>query len=129
MFFTTTHPAAFRRAAYAPSSRTVDRLLDAGRAAPAAPSRSRAAIEETDQAWALSLDVPGVSKEQLIIGIEGQVVRVETQADAARQYKFAYELPQDIDSTASGAKLENGVLTLTLSKKKPDSNVTRITVN
>ena len=52
-----------------------------------------------------------MAREQLTIGIEGQVVRIETQADAARQYKAAYELPQDIDAAASAAKLENGVLT------------------
>ncbi len=73
--------------------------------------------------------MPGVTREQLTIGIEGAVVRIETLADAPRAYKQAYELPQDIDTTASTAKLENGVLTLTLAKKQPVSNVTHITIN
>jgi HSP20 family molecular chaperone IbpA len=40
-------------------------------------------------------------------------------ADAPRQVKAAYELPAEIDAEATSAKLENGVLTLTLGKKKP----------
>ena len=38
-------------------------------------------------------------------------MRIETKAEAKRQFKAAYELPQEIDADASGAKLENGVLT------------------
>ena len=127
MFFATSQPAV-RRSAYAPAMRSLDSFLDQALAAPAA-SVGRAAIQADDQSWTLSLDVPGVTREQLTIGIEGAVVRIETLADAPRAYKQAYELPQDIDTTASTAKLENGVLTLTLAKKQPASNVTNITIN
>ena len=130
MFFTAHHPAAVRRSAYVPAMRSLDRLLDQALAAPAASTNvGRAAIQAGDQAWTLSLDVPGVTREQLSIGIEGPVVRIETLTDAPRTYKQAYELPQDIDATASTAKLEHGVLTLTLAKKQPVSNVTNITIN
>jgi len=127
MFFATSQPAV-RRSAYAPAMRSLDRFLDQALAAPAA-SVGRAAIQADEQSWTLSLDVPGVTREQLTIGIEGAVVRIETLADAPRAYKQAYELPQDIDTTASTAKLENGVLTLTLAKKQPASNVTNININ
>jgi len=127
MFFATSQPTV-RRSAYAPAMRSLDRFLDQALAAPAA-SVGRAAIQADEQSWTLSLDVPGVTREQLTIGIEGAVVRIETLADAPRAYKQAYELPQDIDTTASTAKLENGVLTLTLAKKQPASNVTKITIN
>jgi HSP20 family molecular chaperone IbpA len=132
MFFTAMHPAAVRRSADASTLRSLDRLLARTQytaPAGAASNVRHAAIEDADQAWTLRLDVPGVTKEQLVIGIEGQVVRIETLADAPRQYKSAWELPQDIDATTSVAKLENGVLTLTLSKKQPVSNVTQITIN
>ena len=76
-------------------------------------------VEQNEQAWTLSLDVPGVSREQLTIDVDGAVVRVQTVADAPRQLKAAYELPAEIDAEATSAKLENGVLTLTLGKKKP----------
>ena len=85
-------------------------------------------VEQDDKAWTVSLDMPGVAKDDLAITIEGSIVRIETKAEAKRQFKAAYELPQDIDAGASGAKLENGVLTLTLAKQVPVSNARQIEV-
>ena len=85
-------------------------------------------VEQDDKAWTVTFDVPGIAREDLTIGIEGAIVRIETRAEAARQFKAAYELPQDIDSEASAAKLENGVLTLTLAKLVPVSKVRQIEV-
>ena len=76
-------------------------------------------VKQDEQAWTISLDVPGVAREHLTIDVDGAVVRVATVQDAPRQYKAAYELPAEIDAEATAAKLENGVLTLTLGKKKP----------
>ena len=87
--------------------------------------------EETapDQPYTLVFDVPGVTREQLSIGIEGNIVRLETLPDAPRSYRAAYELPQDIDVAASEAKLENGVLTLKLTQLKPESKAIKLTIN
>ncbi|MGR4867396.1 Hsp20/alpha crystallin family protein [Variovorax sp. LARHSF232] len=93
-----------------------------------APQRSFQ-LEQDEKSWTLSLDVPGLSREDLTIGIEGAVVRVDSKADAKRQYKAAYELPLEIDATASEAKLENGVLTLKLAKKLPESKVAQLAIN
>lgn len=76
-------------------------------------------VEQTEEAWTVSLDVPGVSREQLTIDVDGAVVRVATVQDAPRQYRAAYELPAEIDAEATSARLDNGVLTLTLGRKKP----------
>ncbi|WP_332776407.1 Hsp20 family protein [Polaromonas sp.] len=86
-------------------------------------------LEQDDKAWTITLDVPGLAKEDLNIAIEGPVVRIASKAEAKRQFKAAYELPQDIDATTSAAKLENGVLTLTLGKKVPVSNEVQIPIN
>ena len=85
-------------------------------------------VEQDDKAWTVTLDLPGVTREELSIATEGSVVRIETKAEAKRQFKAAYELPQDIDAEATTAKLENGVLTLTLAKLVPVSNVKQIEV-
>ena len=85
-------------------------------------------VETDDKAWTVTFDLPGVAKEDVSINIEGSIVRIETRAEAKRQFKAAYELPQDIDAQASGAKLENGVLTLTLAKKAPVSTARQIEV-
>ncbi len=85
-------------------------------------------VEQDDKSWTVTLDVPGFSRNDLTIGIEGAVVRIESKADASRQFKAAYELPQDIDAAASEARLENGVLTLKLGKRVPVSNVTELPI-
>ena len=125
MFFASTSPALVRRSAHVSALRSLDRLLDESLVAP----RKNYQLSQDDQAYTLSFDLPGIAKEQLSLGIEGSVVRIETLADAARQFKAAYELPQDIDVSTSDAKLENGVLTLKLAKKAPVSNVAKLAIN
>ena len=85
-------------------------------------------LEQDDKAWTVTLDLPGVAREDLSIQVEGPYVRVETRPEAKRQYKAAWELPEEIDAEATSAKLENGVLTLSLAKKAPVSNARQITI-
>lgn len=118
-----------RRSAFVPSLRSLDRFFDEAVQTPSTRSSSAARIEQDEKAYTLSFDVPGVTREQLSIGIEGNVVRLESLPEAARQYKAAYELPQDIDAATSVAKLENGVLTLKLAKVQPESRVTKLAIN
>ena len=110
---------ALRTRAYVPArafDRSFERFLNESFLQPVAAGLK---VEQDDNAWTVSLDVPGVTREQLSIDVDGAVVRVQTAQDAPRQYKAAYELPADIDAKATSARLENGVLTLTLAKKKP----------
>lgn len=129
MFFATTTPATLRRSAFAVTPRALDRTLERFLDNTFTASTNAAAqLTQDDTQYTLSLDVPGITKEQLTIGIEGHQVRVGTVADAPRQYQAAYELPVEIDSAASRAKLELGVLTLVLVKKVPVSKVTQIAI-
>lgn len=75
-------------------------------------------LQEDEQSWTLSLDVPGIPKENLNVQIEGQTVRIESTGETQRKFKAAYDLPNEIDVDASTANLENGVLTLKLAKTK-----------
>lgn len=92
------------------------------------PARHGVKVEQDDTSWTLSLDVPGLSRDDLTIAIEGAVVRIEAKADAKRHLKAAYELPLEIDSVNSQAKLENGVLTLKLGKLLPASNKVELAI-
>src|SRR3954469_7239269 len=85
-------------------------------------------LQQDDKAWTVTLDLPGVAREDLSISIEGPVVRIATKEGVKRSFKAAYELPQDIDAEATSAKLENGVLTLALAKKQPVNNSRTIEV-
>ena len=126
MFFAATAPSLGYRHVYSPAGRSLERFL--GEAL--RTSRNQAVgVEQDDKSVTLTFDVPGISRDQLSIGLEGNVVRIQTKEGAPRQYKAAYELASDIDAAASVAKLENGVLTLKLSKVVPVSKVTELTIN
>jgi HSP20 family protein len=128
MFFASA-PSVFqpsvRRAVYAPSLGSVDRFLNDALAA--ARQRNDATTED-ETAYTLSLDMPGIAKDQLTISMDGAVVRIQSKEDAPRRYRAAYEFPQDIDSALSEAKLENGVLTLKLAKKVPVNTATELSI-
>ncbi|MET4576616.1 HSP20 family protein [Ottowia thiooxydans] len=124
--FITAAPAV-RRSAYGPALRSLDRFLD--EAFTTARSASGVKFSEDESSWTLVLDVPGVSREQLNIAIDAQNVKIETVEGAPRQYKKAYEFPQNVDAAASTAKLENGVLTLTLAKFAPAAKAVTLNIN
>ena len=123
-----------RHTSYSPSLRNLDRSFERFfNDVALAPTRQTGTkgytFEQDDTSWTLSVDLPGVAKDQLNIGIEGAVVRVDSVENAPRKVKAAYELPQDIDVTTSEAKLENGVLTLKLGKLVPVSQATQLQIN
>ncbi len=126
MFFATTAPSALRRQFQSPVGRSLERFLEETQVA----SRQKScAVAQDEKSFTLTFDVPGIAKDQLNIGIEGSIVRIETGEGAPRHYKSAYELPQEIDVGSSEAKLENGVLTLKLGKHVPVNRVTTLQIN
>lgn len=133
MFYSlATRPAPRIARPYAPAIRNsaVEGFLNDTIASLANAGGSKSAsVEDQEKTYALQLDVPGLTREQLEIGIEADVVRISSKADAPRQVKAAYRFPLEIDAANSSAKLENGVLTLALGKKVPVSNVTSLAIS
>ena len=149
---------ASARAATPRFAHSLERLLDASfeRAAPAPSTRTPALdVNETDTHYTLLLDVPGVTREQLKVTVEGRRVTLETvdtvavgsaateaaptaaatrtvrelyRERSAARYARTVSLPAEVDQAASQAKFENGVLTLTLSKKVP-TGATQISIS
>jgi HSP20 family protein len=133
-------------------ARSFDRLFDESFErffAPAAQSDNDVArspaldVAESERAYTVKLDLPGVAKEDVNVSIEGRRVRVEAQArkDAEKKdgdrivyrerslssYARSFSVATEVDQAESTAKLENGVLTLTLAKRNaPETK--RITV-
>jgi HSP20 family molecular chaperone IbpA len=138
MFFTaTTSPWALhtlsaadaltRSKAYAQVGRLVRDL--SGSTAAQAPKLAASALQEDEKAYSFSLDLPGVGKEHLRIQIEDTVLRVETLEGAPRSYRAVYEFAQDIDSASSQARVEHGVLHLSLTKKLPVNKATELSIS
>ncbi|MDP3137848.1 MAG: Hsp20/alpha crystallin family protein [Burkholderiaceae bacterium] len=100
-----------------------EKFLNNAMAAPLSSTR----FEEDEKFVTLRFDVPGVSREQLTIQIEDNVVSVKSVDDAPRNYRFAVELA-DIDTTGSEARLDLGVLTLKLAKRQPVNTAQQLTI-
>ncbi|MHB1198376.1 MAG: Hsp20/alpha crystallin family protein [Polaromonas sp.] len=98
------------------------------------PAQIRVDVKETDQGYTVQAEVPGVAKDDIQVSIDGNVVTLGAeikQSDSqtsdekvlrSERYYGAvsrsFQLPADIDKETAKAKYDNGVLTLTLPKKK-----------
>ena len=97
-----------------------------------ADQRIRVDVTETDQAYTVKADIPGVKKEDINISIDGNVLsisastqeekeettdgRVYTERYSGSQYR-SFSLPQEVDETKTEAKYQDGVLHLVMPKK------------
>jgi HSP20 family protein len=133
MFFATaTHPQVnqhLRRQACANAEQSLQRFMgDALRASRSQGNNQTVNFTQDETSFSLNFDVPGIAKDQLVIAIEGAVVRITSKEGAPRSYRAAYELPQEIDPSLSEAKLENGVLTLKLAKLQVVEKATELSI-
>jgi HSP20 family protein len=97
------------------------------------PAQIRIDVKEAPDAYTVQAEIPGVSKEDIHVVIDGPVVtlraEVKQQDSRTQDEKVlrteryygsvarSFQLASDIDNEKSKAKYENGVLTLTLPKK------------
>jgi HSP20 family protein len=89
-------------------------------------------IFETDQALMVVMEMPGVGKNNVSVALENDVLRVEGQIDFSNyqemepvyteynvgHYARGFTLSGKIDRENITARLEDGVLTLTLPKEQ-----------
>ena len=121
------------RASYVFQPRRADLALQRflmGALAGSAPTPSRGCtVTQDDKTTTLALDVPGLSREQLQIHLAGSTVSVQSAEGAPRKLHRTWELAHELDASASRAKLENGVLTLTLARAEPVSQAIALSID
>lgn len=99
-----------------------DRLFDRtlANAADYTPA-PRESFHETENTWVLRLDVPGFAKEDIKLTLDSDILTLVGETPAERPFGGKFErqwkLGTNVDGTATTAKLENGVLELTIPKK------------
>jgi HSP20 family protein len=99
------------------------------------PSAVRARMDVVDKGdkYAVSMDLPGVRKEDIQVTIEGARVAVSAEAKGEKEvkegekllhterfatsYARSFELPAEVTEEGADASFENGVLRLTLPKR------------
>ncbi|GJI94032.1 heat-shock protein Hsp20 [Duganella caerulea] len=104
------------------------RRPDAG----AAPSHIRINVVESEQGFAVSADMPGLSKEDIKVSIDGNLVSLAAEFKQEKseevdnclcrervsgQISRSFTLPQDVDEAKAQARYDNGVLHLSLPKR------------
>lgn len=100
-------------------------------------------LEEEDGSYLVSIDMPGVRKEDIDISIEGRQVNVSATVKQEQKRERALQLyserfngtafrsfglPTEVDSTKAVAHYDGGVLHLTL-PKKADTATRKLSVN
>ncbi|HEY6356168.1 MAG TPA: Hsp20/alpha crystallin family protein [Burkholderiaceae bacterium] len=123
---------------------SLDRLFSNTATQAALPRSPALDVAESDQAYTVTLDLPGVAKDNVKVSIEGRRVQIEAQSGkaderkdgdrvlvrerAASSYARSFVLPVELDQERSPANLDNGVLTLELAKRR-SASVTQIAIN
>ncbi len=91
-------------------------------------------VKETEKSYEIQAELPGVSKEDVKVSVDGQRVTIEAECRqanerregetvvyaerTARRFMRSFALPTEVDDGAAQARLENGVLQLSLPKKQ-----------
>ncbi len=102
---------------------------------PDAPAVARARMDVVDQGdkFEITLDLPGVSKDDINVSVEGARVAIQAESRKRREtkdgervlhsertitsYGRTFELPAEVTEDGADASFENGVLTLKLPKR------------
>jgi HSP20 family protein len=126
----------FSRPAWMPSA-----LLDTG---VSMIERARMDVVDNGSSYEITVDLPGVKKEDINVSIDGSRVLISAESKAEKTQKnggrviyaerssasFArsFELPSEVTEAGAEARYENGVLTLTLPKKSA-AQAKRLTIH
>lgn len=109
-------------------------LAQGGQWAGEAAATPRVDVSETEKTYEIQAELPGVNKEDVKVSVDGQRVTIEAECRSAnerregetvvyaertaRRFMRSFALPTEVDDGSAQAKLENGVLQLSLPKKQ-----------
>jgi HSP20 family protein len=97
------------------------------------PTDIRVDVQESENAYVVKADLPGVKKDDIRVEIDGDVVTISAEAREEKEVKEqgkvirseryrgalqrSFSLGHEVDESAAAAKLTDGTLELTLPKK------------
>lgn len=96
-------------------------------------------VSETDQAYVVKAEMPGIKKDDIKVSVDGNQVSISAQTQQQSeqksenmlcterswgQYYRSFTLPQSVDDAQAKAEYHDGILELTLPKKAGGSSKT-----
>ncbi len=111
----------------------LDRLFDRNGFGTAQTLTHRESFHESDDSWILRLDLPGFSKPDVTLTVTDRVLQLKAETPEDRPFggktEYQWKLGDDVDESSITARLENGVLELTIPKRvKPESKPLNIEI-
>jgi len=108
------------------------------------PSQIKIDVKENDDAYTVQAEVPGVPKDDIHVSLDGNVVTLRAeikQQDSSQkddkvlrseryfgEVSRSFQLPVEIEASSASAKYDNGVLSLTLPKKRASGGVQKLKI-
>lgn len=94
-------------------------------------------FHENEEAYFTSVDMPGVTSNDINIDIEDSYIRITAErkdvfnnnSSVLKKYDHAISIPKNVDKENISAHYENGVLNLALTKSKLDNTKKKISVS
>ena len=112
-----------------PSTTALDRLFERALAGTPLVSRDhppRERIEETEAGYQLAIDLPGLRKEELKLDLKDRRLTLTVTPTEERPFvaaeKRAWALGAEVDASTLTARLDLGVLHISLPKLQPVTN-------
>lgn len=103
-------------------------LLDAFRGFEDFDKRSVRKSKETIDDEGLKIEMPGVKSGDLDVTVENRTLKVKGKSRIGKEFSYTYSLHSNVDTEAVTAKLEDGLLEISL-PKKPESTPRKITIS
>lgn len=100
-------------------------------------------FEKTDKEYTILVDVPGLTKDEIKVDIDGPLMTISAERKprekkkdveylaserSYRRFSRQFSLPDDVDLEKLDAKVENGVLTMTIGRKDAEKSVKKVEI-
>lgn len=95
-------------------------------------SRSRRAnwhVITTDSGWNIEVELPGLTKEDLSIDTEYNSLTIKETKEESKFGELKFKIPKESVKDEISAKMENGILNISIPKEKINSDKRNISID
>ena len=99
---------------------------------PSTQNRVRSAnwhVITTDSGWNIEVELPGLTKEDLNIEIDSDMLKIEELDEENKFSALKFKIPKDSIKDNISAKMENGILNVSIPKEEINSDKRSINID